>query len=795
MSSYLKFLSRNKLYTAIEAMGLAVSLAFVILIGSYVVQQYQVAHEAPEWENVYALHGGDYLGLTYWDREELELNIPEAEVVTRMSVLWKPVIKAGEESLPGMGMETDAEFFGVFPEYSLVEGSLKDFVGKTDVLISESMARRIAKGGESLVGSTIDVNGEALTIKGIFRDFDRNFFLDSDIITHISNNRFANESKNFNSIGNCSTWFRVRKDSDMRAVESKIKAILHKNYDENWSAEKVEGWGCLRMDKVFFSEQFRNTFTRSGNARMLRLLIVVVLLLLLSAIFNYVNLSLALTGKRAKEMATRRLLGADRRSILLKYIGESVAFTAICFAASLVLARIFEPMVNDLVFTGSRNIAFMGMGYSGVRISFMMTPGYIAAYVAGVLVLGVICGLLPALAASQHEPIDIIKGDLRRRSKMVLSRVFIVVQNVLTVFLIAMSLVMETQMRHMLARPMHSNIDNLYYVDFQAVTYDEMRLLEDKVRRLPFVKEVGLGRGLPGRIMMIMSMSGDDEDDRTEMPVILGDSTYFKLLGFEIKQDFGHPIYNTLWMSESAFNATGCSDTSTVFPRRIMMNGARADYIGGVFADFPTKSAADDRSNSNGIMIVSPPEKVFFAHNLLISTVGEDPVYGRQILEAFREYKKETAGFEDEPFNSGFLRELNRRQLDPERKTLRLVELFTVLSIIIALLGLLAMSTYFAGENTKEIAIRKVFGSSVEKETVRAVKSYMTMVAIACAIGLPLAIWAAGVYLQRFAYRVEGYGWVFVAAALISVAIAFGTVLWQTLKAAKTNPASELKKD
>jgi len=105
------------------------------------------------------------------------------------------------------------------------------------------------------------------------------------------------------------------------------------------------------------------------------------------------------------------------------------------------------------------------------------------------------------------------------------------------------------------------------------------------------------------------------------------------------------------------------------------------------------------------------------------------------------------------------------------------------------------MSTYFAAENTKEIAIRKVFGSSVEKETLRAVKSYMLMVLVACAIGLPLAIWAAGVYLQRFAFRIEGYGWVFAAALLISVAIAFATVLWQTLKAARTNPALELKKE
>ena len=133
--------------------------------------------------------------------------------------------------------------------------------------------------------------------------------------------------------------------------------------------------------------------------------------------------------------------------------------------------------------------------------------------------------------------------------------------------------------------------------------------------------------------------------------------------------------------------------------------------------------------------------------------------------------------------------------LAPVQRTLHLVELFAVLAVLISLLGLLAMSAYFADENTKQIAVRKVFGSDVSRETWRNVKSYMLLVGTACLIGIPLAIWASRVYLERFAYRADRYGWVFVAAALISLTIAFGTVLWQTLKAAKTNPAVELKKE
>lgn len=794
MKSYLKFLSRNKLYTAIEAVGLAVSLAFVILIGSYVVQQYEVAHESPQWKRTFVLGSDEFLGLTYWDKEELEMNIPEVQAATRAAMLWQPLIRQGDQSLQCSGMEADADFFKVFPEYRLVEGSADDFVGKEDILISESLARKLSVDGDNLIGKVINVDQSDRTIKGVFADFDGTFFMPYDIITHISGTWVAEQERNFGSIGNYTTWFRVREDADPDDVRAKVSALLHKNYDPIWSAEKVDSWKAYRMDEAFFATGNSNGLTRQGNAQMLRLLTVVVLLLLLSAIFNYVNLSLALTGKRAKEMATRRLLGADKSGILWKYIGESVAFTAVCFGAALLLADLLAPMMNSLVSTSDPDELMLGMGDTSVRLSFMMTPGYILAYIAGILILGVINGLLPAVAASRYQPIDVIKGTLRRRNKMVLSKVFIIVQNVLSVFLIALALVMEVQMRHMLTRPMHAATENLYYIEYSARDYDMMKLFKDKVEALPFVTRAGVGRGIPGLINMTMGVKVDEEH-RVDMPVIVCDSTYFKLLGLEVEEDFGHPLTHSLWMSRSAFNAAAVSDTSTVFPRRINMNGAQPEFIGGVVTDFPARPASESSQNPNGGVIVTRAEELRYANGMLIGTTGEDDSYDKAIRKAYREYRLETSGVEEPAWRYGFVRDINRKMLAPVRRTLRLVELFAILAVLISLLGLLAMSTYFADENTKQIAVRKVFGSDVTHETWRNVRGYMVLTGIACAIGIPLAVWAARVYLERFAYRVENYGWVFVVAVIISLAIAFGTVLWQTLKAAKTNPAIELKKE
>ena len=793
MKSYLKFLSRNKLYTAIEAVGLAVSLAFVILIGSYVVQQNEVAHESPEWERTFVMGSDDFLGLTYWDKEEVEMNIPEVEAVTHMALLWQPTILIGENLVRGTGMEADAEFFEVFPQYQIIEGNVKDFASKTDVLVSQSLANQIAQNGESVVGSIIKVDETERTIKGVYADFENTYFMPCEVITHISNSWAADQSKSFNSIGNYSTWFRVRQDADLAEMQTKVKALLHKNYDETWKAERVDKWKPYRMDEAFFFEGSPTGLNRSGNKQMLNLLSVVVLLLLLSAIFNYVNLNLALTGKRAKEMATRRLLGADRNAILWKYIVESVAFTAMCFVAALILAYLLAPMMNNLVSTTDPDVvaAFDEMG---VKLSFMMTPGYILAYLAVILILGTICGLLPAYVASRYQPIDVIKGSFRRKNKMVLSRVFIVVQNVLAVFLIAVALVMEVQMQHMLTRPTHAAVDNLYYIEYSARDYDMAKLFLDKVRALPFVTKVGMGRGIPGLINMTVGVKVDEEH-HVNMPVILCDSTYFQLLGLEVEEDFDHPLVHSLWMSESAFRAAGVSDTTTVFPRRISVNGAQPEFIGGIVHDFPTSAASSKEINPNGGIIVTKAEELSYANCLLIGTTGEDKSYDEAIRKAYRDYRLEQSGTEESAWLYGFMRDLNYKQLEPERRTLRLVELFAVLSVLIALLGLLAMSTYFADENTKQIAIRKVFGSDVKREIWRNVKNYMVMVGIACIIGIPLAIWASQLYLERFAYRIEGYGWIFAVAVIISLAIAFGTVLWQTLKAARTNPATELKKE
>nr|MCR5070766.1 ABC transporter permease [Bacteroidales bacterium] len=593
MKSFLKFLSRNKFFTAIEAAGLAVSLAFVILIGSYVVQQYQVAHENPDWDRIYALGSDETIGLGYWDKEVIEMSVPEVEGVTRLSVSASTAIDFDGEKMAGpvgRRLEVDPEFFDLFPYYKWREGAPDAFRQKNAIVLSESTADQLLhftqNGGaqadySSLTGRTIQVEGEEYVIAGVIQDFRNSILPRVDGLTNVASSYGSTQMKNFSSIGNYVTLCRIRSDVDRAGFDAKIRDFYDTNYAPSWGAEKVKNWRTWRLDEVFWTGAERGGRIRHGNRQMTNLLTIVVLLLLLSAVFNYINLTFALSGKRAKEMATRRLLGEDRSGVIRKSIGESVVFTAVCFAIALLLAYLLAPMVNALLSTQE----IEALPDMGVGLELMLTPGYIVAYVIATLILGALCGLIPAWAASRYEAVDVIKGTLRRKNKMVFSKVFIVAQNALAVLLIAMALVMEVQMRHMLARPTHAAVENRYYIETNVMFADEMRLFKDKVEKLPFVTKVGIGRSIPGRIVATQTVKLED-GSRLELPVILCDTTYFDLLGLEIVEDFRHPRLNSIWLDETAFKAAGVSDTSTVFPRLFGINGAKADYIGGVVRDF-----------------------------------------------------------------------------------------------------------------------------------------------------------------------------------------------------------------
>jgi len=768
MSSYIKFLSRNKLYTIIEAIGLIVSIAFVILIGNYVYQQYSVAYGNPYRDRVYAVGNQDYMSLSWWDKTVFEDKLPEAETVARISGSdYDGYITFGDEQPVGAVItEADPEIFELFPSLTLLEGSVDEYRLKGHCLISESLANRAFNGdavGKPIRITYFDDKIESM-VCGVFKDAPNSMMPNSDVLLNPKFNTLPNQ-KPFSSIGQYMTLIKVREGTDREQLAKKVEAVGLPNYSDGF----VSAMPIYTLPEVFFNDN--QWMFKGGKKPVMQTLTVVVLLLLVSAIFNYINLNMALSGKRAKEMATRRLHGATKGSIIMKYIVESVLFTAVCFVLSFLLACALFPMINGLL----KNVGEGDMGIDASFVQFVLirfdwSVGIVAVYLAVIVLVGVLAGIAPAAIASRFEPIDVVRGTYRLQTKRVFSKIFIVFQNTITIVLIAMAILMEVQMRHMMNRPTNMRSEGLYSLQCWVKDYSDIAPLIDRLEKIPNVNAVGYGRGFAGQMNMGTTVTTPDED-------------------------FGLRT-NSVWMSRTLAEKIALSDsTAHYYTRNMHINGSNPETVGGIYEDIPTRSAASSEPNQFSAVIIARAEDLIWGNGVMIDVLGDYKETEKAIMQAYADYSEEKNGTYVEPAQNGYVKDLNNLLLQPAKMAMRLLELFMLLSVLISLLGLVAMSTYYSEQSTKSIAVRKVFGSNVHRELWRTVKDYMVLAGIAALIGIPLAVWFCGRYLDRFAYRIEHYGWIIAVAAILGMLMAFLSVLWQTLRAARTNPAEALKKE
>ncbi|MBQ8060392.1 MAG: ABC transporter permease [Bacteroidales bacterium] len=760
MRSYLKFLSRNKLYTAIEAVGLIVSLAFVIIIGSYVWQQFAVTRENPYRESIYLPGLPDYPGLTYGFPDVIT-EIPEIETIAR----YCSVAPSYGKNEVLWGGAVDRQFFELLPNYHFVEGSPDVLSSPSNIIVTESFARRM----DLSLGNRLELSGKEYTVAAIIEDSKGTIMRDNEAFLPIEN--FKDSWQPFDNYGSTICFIKVHPGTERQVLYDKLEAVCKRVYPDTYGRSFFDHLELFRFDELFF----KDTGSRflHGDLKTIRTLLLVGLLLLISAIFNYINLSVALTGKRAKEMAVRQLSGAPRGRIVGKYISESVIFTAICFGAGLLLAEAFTPLMNRL------------LSNPDVPIRVAWTPGYVLAYIGIIIAVGSLCGVIPAIMAGRYNALEVMKGGFRRKTKMVFSKIFIVLQSAMSVVLIALAITMEAQARKTQKRPMNYNFSDKFNLSF--ITEDDPDPLKDALLRLPFVKRIGKCAGTPG-----ISAGGQYSKTRDGQDIMYRfyrmDSTAFQMFEFDILKDYNAPVVNSVWFSDESFAASGFDDKYhdiSVLSQRT--NGC--DQLAGIFRAFPTNNS-NMGEEEHAIISIRPDD--MWAGSLVIETTGDRQEAYSKIMETYEAYAKDREVYLNYP---SWIDETIAEAWKPARNNMRLVEIFMMLSILISLLGLLAMSTYYADEKSRDIAVRKVFGGTVNSEARRTIRDYMILVGIACLIGIPIAVYAAQEYLKDFIYRLEGYWWIFVVAAVIALVISFLAVLWQTLKAARTNPATELKKE
>ena len=770
MKSYLKFLSRNKLYTAIEAVGLIVSLAFVLLTGHYVWKQRQMTRNIPDYQDVYTFSrttsGNSGIGQSWGFAYQARESVPEVE---KAAMFWKAAAH-NEETIDINGHKhhvksfmVGGDFFDIFPA-EFESGGPEVMSDISNVIISRSFANRL--GGETeAIGGIID--GQ-YTIAAIIKETPNPIFGDVDVIYNIEN---LTNRKNAPFRLDVIPFVKVREGTDREMLEVKADTLVAKAFDAFGGRYFLEDSGLVRYDEIWFSPA-NDLFLKRGNRTYTGIILLVTIILLMSAVFNYINLSVALSGKRSKEMATRKILGAGNETLIAGRLLESFAFTTVCFLLAVFLAEALTPWFNRIT------------SGDGVPIKVLLSPGWIGTYVLFVGLVSLIQGYFPAWIGTRTPAISVVKGEYRTKRKHVFSKVFIVLQQVFSIVLLSLALIMGLQVSHMTHRPLGAEVDGDFYVHI----FDEnlQTLFEEKARSLSCVNRIGHSTYFPG---MAEEMITEDKDKGIiRLAVLQCDRTAFEIFGFHVLEQYEEPENGTVWISPQEMVRFGI-DRNTEDLRNHYVWG---NTIGGLVEDFASNDILNYDASVGSYLVIGPSEQQY---GLLIETVGDRKQAEKELKALYTELSTELNGIEDKPYMFGFISDILSELLSEVKEQLSLVRAFMVLSFLLSILGLIAMSNYYADESSKDIAIRKVFGSTLESEIKKTVLEYLILLAVAAVIAVPMAIRLASRLLEQYSYRISGYGWVYVVTVVIATIVASLSILWQTLKAAKTNPAVELKKE
>ena len=775
-STYLRFLSRNKLYTFIEVFGLSVALGFVILLASYARTEFSVGAKQPLSRQLYVIGAGNSFGMTLGTSEEFFPSVPEIKAWTRISYGGTADVMVGDDYYQAAEISVDTNFFKFF-DYRLT-GCPKDNVleNEDEVILSESFAKKVF-GNEDPIGRTLSVDKSKWTVVGVVEDFGPvDVFNHCDMFTSIkrAQRRFAW----MDNFGNTIPIVRLDEGTDVE----KVRDDLLKKYLGYWNFYKADNsdnaflWGAsvTRLDKVYFSDLEEYSCIRTGDKKQVGLLFIVALVLLISAIFNYINLTVAQTGKRAKEMATRRLLGESSRNILARYIAESFAFTVGCFAVGCLLAYSFKPLFDRIL-----------------NADIVLTPDLTTVLwaVLALVVISVISALLPALLVSQFKPIDVVKGEFRFKNKMIFGKVFIVLQTVFSTILIAMAITMSAQVSYLVNLPVGYETKDVIQVSSQDVGYRRgpQDALRNRLKALPQVVDAGLGITSP-----ISCGANGLHDENNQiigwMRMAQLDTTSLSILGIKVLEKYSELSSPKVLLTETSKRTLG------VTAEHPYAGGSytKGEYeICGIIPDFRANNALFEpmENERNSIRIID--ENYDYAFIQLLKITGDRAEAMAAVKNVCREFAKETTGVPLEMY-AYYLDEKLVDDLNGIKNTMLLVIFFMVMAILISALGLFAMSLYYTEQQSRQIAVRKVFGAEVSSAVWTLSKSFMIMSLVAVVLAVPFVVWGITNYLQAFYTKIAFPWWAIVLAALISLLISFISVLGQTYTAATENPVKTL---
>ena len=794
MKYFFRFLKNNPLYAVINVVGLALSLMFVILIGDYTYRQFSIDKWHRNHERIYVLGTENGNSLLSWPdcAHSLKDRYPEVEDVCCVYMHngkikhEDRVYEEAQGDNAGNIMLADSNFFRFF-DFKMIDGDRETALDSPEkCVVTESLAKALFPDGNAL-GQPLQIEGTryvfvsddngdpydsslVYTVSGVIKDLDKTVFLNETAVIanferapQVLGYRLRNDLMASGPLGSTLSFLMLRPGASLEdKIEDLtsycIESIPVFNFYGNTKA------AIIPLDDLMFAPQNTGAGLQTGDKSLLGILLAVVLAILMFAVTNYINLTVANTGFRAKEMATRRLLGSDGLGISLELIGESTLMVFISFIIGGALALLLEDKMAVL-FKGKIDI-LKDINFSTVSVSLLF-----------IVLTGIISGIMPTISLSKYKPIDVVKGSFRYHSKMVLSRIFIILQNVITMTMMTATLTILLQMNHLVKAPLGYNTENIY-----RVSSDNPEVLRNTLKSQPFIQGIGSfsGTSLDGNYR---SMSTRKDKDNNNLLVYLTtwDKEFIDIMGINLVKD-NHLSGDVKYINEELAGKLSLGDGES----EVTWGDGKVMQVAGIFSNFHMTNILDPYQPF--LISVKDTDEIEDP-NFMVKTDGS-PDARKKLCDLIKEIDGTTEHLD---WKLQSVDDNIKASLNEEKNTMRIVSIFTGVAVLISILGFIGMSLFFIRQRKKEIGVRRIMGSTTNEVLSLLLTKFCAPLLVSFIFAVPLSWFIMDKWLESFSYRIGLSPWIFIASGAVSLLIAVVSIFFQTLHAAHSNPADAIR--
>jgi len=795
-------LLKNKGFTAINVLGLALGLATCLLIVFYVFDELSYDRYNVKADRIFRINndikfGGNqnsYAVTPAPAAAALKADFPEIEQVVRFRRRGGNQVKKGNQNIQeNMMIYADPSLFSVFT-FPMIKGdpatALKD---PHTVVITESTAKKYFNNID-VVGKVMTFNDTALyKVTGVIKDIPKQSHFNFDFFMSMSTIGESTQEAWFNN--NYTTYVLLRPDADYKKLQAKfpefmrkhagpqLQSILHLTFDKFEQGGNYFRLSLFPLTNIHLQSNSVAEMDANGSIQTVYIFSAIAVLILLIACVNFMNLSTARSSNRAKEVGVRKVLGSARKNLIAQFLIESMIVTLVGAIIAVFVALALLPVFNAL--SGKELIITP-------QIIFSLLP----VLLVFVIVIGCLAGSYPALYLSSFQPIEVLKGKLAAGFKGGLLRnVLVVGQFIISIGLIIGTLVIYNQLKFIQNKDLGYNREHVLIVWDTWTLGNKAQTFKQEVKQLAGVQNVTMSGFLPtsgySNSTSLFKSPVLDQKQGILSEVWNVDADYVPTLGIKIiaGRNFSQKMgtdSTALLVNESAAKLLAFKDPlnkNMYIPQDNMAKVMKPFHIVGVMKDFNYKSLRENVT----------PLIFFYSEDRGALSVRMKSADLKALVDQVKNKWGELSPTQQ--FNYSFMDRDFDKLYNSEQRTGKVAISFTSLAIIIACLGLFGLAAYAAEQRTKEIGIRKVLGANVATIVRMLSIDFIMLVLIAIVVAVPIAWWAMHKWLIGFAYHQDVQWWIIVAAGLGAILIAFITISFQSVKAALTNPVKSLKSE